>query len=81
MDAESDEPSISGEEIQERVEQLLAKYANLNFLERFAMFTGTAQIFEIRLKSLLARKYGYDIDDLERWTIGRAARELKDLGL
>jgi hypothetical protein len=74
-------PSLNAEEIQAVVTQRLAKYEKLNFLEHFAMFMGVAQILEISLKGLLARKYGVDHGSMERWNLGRTARVLKERGL
>ncbi len=45
------------------------------------MFMGKAQALELALKHLLVRLYDYDFDQLERWTLGRVVRELKDRGL
>jgi hypothetical protein len=59
----------------------LKKYERLNFLERFAMFMGMAQAMEISLKQLLHRKFGVEIDSMERWTLGRVARSLQEHGL
>ena len=50
-------------------------------LEQFAMFMGKAQILELGLKQLLARRYECDIDQMERWTLGRTTRELNERGL
>lgn len=75
------EPGLESSEIREQVSKKLEKYKNLNFLEQFAMFMGTAQILEFGLKNVLARKYEYETEQMERWTLGRTVRELKESGL
>jgi hypothetical protein len=45
------------DEIQREVFKRLKKYNKLSFLEQFAMFIGSAQILELSLKQLLARRY------------------------
>ncbi|MBA2704502.1 MAG: hypothetical protein H0U60_11690 [Blastocatellia bacterium] len=45
------------------------------------MFMGKAQVLELGLKSLLIRLFNYDPDRIQRWTLGRTTRELKDNGL
>jgi hypothetical protein len=45
------------------------------------MFMGKAQVLELGLKQLLARRYGCDFDQMERWTLGRTAMELKQRGV
>ena len=67
--------------IQRAVFKRLEPYDKLNFLEQFAMFMGKAQLFELALKQLLAHRYKYEFDNIERWTLGRIARELKECGL
>jgi hypothetical protein len=67
--------------IQLAVIRRLKPYDKLNVLEQFAMFIGKAQLFELALKQLLARRYDYEFDDMERWTLGRTVRELKECGL
>lgn len=73
--------ALTGKDIHRAVFKRVAHYDNLNFLEQFAMFMGKAQLFEIALKQLLARRYDYEFDQIERWTLGRTARELKERGL
>jgi hypothetical protein len=75
------EPHLTGAQIQRQVFRRLKKYNKLNFLEQFAMFIGSAQILEAALKHLLAERYGYNLAKLERWTLGKTTRELKDCGL
>jgi hypothetical protein len=45
------------DEIQREVFKRLKKYNKLSFLEQFATFIGSAQILELSLKQLLARRY------------------------
>ena len=73
--------ALPEKDIRRAVLRRLKPYDRLNFLEQFSMFMGKAQIFELALKQLLARRYGYDFDSMERWTLGRTARELKESGL
>lgn len=70
-----------GDEIQREIFKRLKKYNKLNFLEQFAMFIGLAQILELGLKHLLARRYKQDLEQIEKWTLGRTANELKKSGL
>ncbi|MBI2993008.1 MAG: hypothetical protein HYY48_02385 [Gammaproteobacteria bacterium] len=72
---------IEGHEIAEHVGKRLKKYKKLNFLEQFALFMGQVQILEFGLKRLLARRYKYDVDHMEKWTLGRTTKELKRSGL
>lgn len=73
--------ALTGKDIQRAVIRRLKPYDKLSFLEEFAMFMGKAQLFELALKQLLARRYNYEFDDMEGWTLGRTARELKKCGL
>lgn len=75
------EPFLSGEEIKERVLKKFEQYEGLSHLENYAMFMGKAQLLEMALKSLLARKYNVPEDSMERWTLGRVKNELRDKGL
>ena len=73
--------ALTDRDIQKAVIKRLQPYDKLNFLEEFAMFMGKAQLFELALKQLLARRYEYEFDDMERWTLGRTAKELKKCGI
>src|SRR5688572_28242711 len=77
----SNEPKISGREIHRRVLKRLTAYDKLNHLEHFAMFLGKAQVLEFGLKSLLARRYKYEPDEIERWTLGKSTYALAKSGL
>jgi hypothetical protein len=59
----------------------LAKYQKLGLLEQFAIFMGMAQLLEVRLKQLLAHRFGDNMDTIDRWTLGRTAKALKTHGL
>lgn len=72
---------MDAQEIQAGVAKRLEKYKKLNDLEQFAMFMGTAQILEAGLKNLLIRRFGYDEDEMEKWTLGKTAAELEKSGL
>ena len=77
----SKKPQITGRELHRRVVKRLAVYSKLSLLESFAVFLGKAQVLEFGLKGLLARRYKYKLDDMERWTLGKAVYELEKLGL
>lgn len=74
-------PQITGREIHNRVTKRLAAYSKLSLLECFAVFLGKAQVLEFGLKNLLARRYKYKLDDMERWTLGKTIYELEKSGL
>jgi len=73
--------SLDAKAIADAVQQRLQKYEDLTVLEQFGMFMGTAQLLEAGLKQLLVRRYKYDLERIERWTLGRTVRELKARGL
>jgi len=74
-------PSLSAEEIKSAVMEKLEAYKELSFLEQYAMFMGKAQILELGLKGLLARKYVVPFESMEKWTLGRVKNELSRKGL
>jgi len=76
-----DEPRLTEAEIRAGVAKGLAKYGTLGLLEQFAMFMGSAQILELGLKNLLHRRYGVEFESIERWTLGRVAKQLEERGL
>jgi hypothetical protein len=76
-----DEPCLGAREIQEQVFKRLEKYKKLNVFEQFAMFMGMVQVLEVGLKKLLGRRYNYDYDRIEKWTLGKTTSELKKCGL
>jgi hypothetical protein len=69
-------PSLSAKEIKARVFTRIKKYEHLKFLEQSAMFLGRAQILEFFLKNLLTSKFGYKLERIEKWTLGRTKNEL-----
>lgn len=72
---------LSASEIRKGTNRRLTKYEKLGFLEHFAMFMGMTQILELNLKRLLSEWGEYDFDAMDRWTLGRVARELRQSGL
>jgi hypothetical protein len=77
----TDAPAMSKDEIQAQVLAKLDEYKDRNVLEQYAIFMGKAQILELGLKGLLARRFDIPNDDTERWTLGRTKNELRDRGL
>jgi hypothetical protein len=73
--------SFSAEEIKSAVMEKLEGYKDLSFFEQYAMFMGKAQILELGLKGLLARKYAIPFESMGRWTLGRVKNELSQKGL
>jgi len=81
MSRKRKEPSLTREEMWRQTEERLEKYKKLNSFEEFAMYMGVAQPLELSLKNLLSEKYNYDLDKMEKWTLGRTARELEKSGV
>lgn len=79
--SQPEEPMLTEAEIRQGVEARLKKYEGRSLFERFALFMGMAQLLELGLKNLLSRRYGVDVDSLERWTLGQVKGALKDRGL
>lgn len=77
--SEHKEPRL--ENIQGLVSERVKQYYNLDLLQQFAMFMGKAQVLELTLKNVLARRYGYDYEEMERWTLGRVNNELRESGV
>jgi hypothetical protein len=75
------EPRLEAHEIREQVLKRLGKYKKLNVLEQFAMFMGMAQILELGLKGLLTRRYKCDYEKMQKWTLGKTTKELRECGL
>lgn len=69
--------SLSRQRISNETEKGLTKYKTLNFLERYAMYMGVSQILELGLKKLLVAKFQYDIDKIDKWTLGKTCSELE----
>ncbi|MDH3692106.1 MAG: hypothetical protein OEU36_21935, partial [Gammaproteobacteria bacterium] len=69
--------SLSEDEIAAAVQEKLQEYERLSPLEQYAMFMGKAQILELGLKGLLARRYNVPPEEMENWTLGRVKNELE----
>jgi hypothetical protein len=74
---ESSEHFLSEEDIQKGISDGILKYEGKNFLEKFAIYLGMAQILEFGLKKLLEEKFQYEPEKLERWSLGMVAKELE----
>jgi hypothetical protein len=72
---------ITRAEILRRISKKLNRYSELDYFGQFATFMGNVQLLEIGLKNLLASRYEYDETQVERWTLGRTTKELKEKGL
>jgi len=79
--AQPDEPSLTRAEIDAAVFARLEKYKTRGVFEQFALFMGMAQLLELTLKSFYARRYGVEVDSIERWTLGQVKNALRDRGL
>lgn len=75
------EPSFSGEKINERVLKKIEGYKGLSHLENYEIFMEKAQPLEMALNSLLSKKYDVQEESMERWTLERVKNELRDEGL
>ena len=73
--------ALSGDQIKKDVFEKLAQYKDRSVLEQYAIFMGKAQILELGLKGLLARKFNVPLEDMELWTLGRTRTELRQRGL
>jgi hypothetical protein len=73
--------SISGKQVHAIVARRLRKIERLGFLESFAVFMGKAQLIELGLKRILIDSYCFDAERIERWTLGRVVKELRERGL
>lgn len=78
---QADSTGLRPEEILERVTRRLKKYKGRNTLEEFAMFMGMAQILELRLKQLFSARTNSDLDDIEKWTMGKTITALAENNL
>ncbi|MCC7521731.1 MAG: hypothetical protein IT220_08875 [Flavobacteriaceae bacterium] len=72
---------LTREEIQAGTQNGTKKYENLDFLGKYAMYMGVAQLLEFGLKKLHQEKYGNTLEEMERWTLGRTKKELAAKGL
>jgi hypothetical protein len=77
MKSNKEEPFLSKKEIQDETSKGLEKYADLSFMEKYAMYMGVTQILELGLKKLLSDKFDYDFDQMEKWTLGKIYKELE----
>lgn len=68
--------ALQPEEIREWVANRLEKYKSMNTLEGFAMFMGMAQVLELRLKQLFSAQTNSDLEDSEKWTMGKTITAL-----
>ncbi len=78
---EKEVEGLDQKDIKEGTQVGLKKYENLNFLERYAMYMGVAQILEMRLKQILVNDFGKEFEKLENWTLGRTLNKLKQEGM
>ena len=70
--------TVNGINVIEIAFERLSKQDNFSFLEQFAMYMGKAQILEAGLKGILVRKFDYEYEAIETWTLGRVANVLKE---
>jgi hypothetical protein len=77
MEDNRKERSLSREDISKETSKRIERYKSLNFPEQYAMFMGVSQILEMGLKKLLEEKFNYDFDKIEKWTLGKTAKELQ----
>lgn len=68
---------LSKQKIDAGTSKGLEKYKGLGFMGKFAMYMGVSQIIELELKRLLSDKFEYDIDKIEKWTLGKTYKELE----
>jgi len=72
---------MSAAMIKYRVGRRLSRYMGISYLEHFALFMGGVQVLEMHHKVLLAERYGKDLDQMERWTLGRINKEMLAAGI
>ncbi len=72
---------MSAAMIRARVMRRLNRYVGISYLEHFALFMGGVQLLEMHHKGLLAQRYGKELQDMERWTLGRVANEMRVAGV
>lgn len=72
---------MSGKQIEVEVFSKLDQYKDLSVFEQYAIFMGKAQMLELSLKGLLARKFNVSPEEMERWTLGKTKDELRKRGL
>ncbi len=81
MSNTTDNSVLTPEDINDRLDDRLLKYEDLNFLERCGMYLGIAQLLEFDLKKLLAEKYDCEIKKMEEWSLGKVYSELEKNGI
>lgn len=59
----------------------MTQYNGRSSLECFALLMGKAQILEFGLKSLFARRFSVENEEMEKWTLGKIAHELERHGV
>jgi hypothetical protein len=74
-------PELKPAELQALIVSGLSSYRDKSSFECFALIMGKAQILEYGLKNLLARHCAVEQAQMEKWTLGVLARELKTRGL
>ncbi|MDI9256877.1 hypothetical protein [Flavobacterium sedimenticola] len=72
---------LTQEEIQAGTQNGIKKYEHLDFLGKYAMYMGVAQLLEFGLKKLHEEKYGNTLEEMERWTLGKTKDKLAAKGL
>src|SRR5690348_3398643 len=72
---------MSAATIKARVMRRLDRYTGVNYLEHFALFMGGVQLLEMHHKGLLAQRYKRDLEQMERWTLGRVTNEMRAAGV
>lgn len=68
---------LNSKQIAEGTRNGLKKYEGLSFIEQFAMYKGVAQLLELGLKKLLEEKFNYELEIMEKWTLGKTKVELE----
>jgi hypothetical protein len=81
MSEKKPELELDQDQIRIGTEKGLKKYEKLSFLEKYSMFMGIAQFLELGLKNLLVENHGYDLDKLDRKTLGQTKNELEKVKL
>ena len=67
--------------IKARILRRLDRYTGVNYLEHFTLFMGGMQLLEMHHKGLLAQHYQRDLEQMERWPLGRVANEMRAAGV
>lgn len=76
------EPKLTPKELEKRISRSFEGLKKeMTFEEYHGQFMGRVQLIERALAGLLIYKYGYDENQLERYTLGRTITELRKCGL